>query len=99
MKNAEQINQDYHALLKDIVEWFREFLKQNDENNKFNCWFELETSDTFGLSSLEIPHIDKVWMTKNGCIAYHIDHTEEDEWNTLQELDLHNIILLMLEIQ
>ena len=79
----------------EIKKWFISFLHKNDVNNKLRCWFEIETNDTVGLSSLEIPHIDTLW-SENGNVFYHIDHTENS--HLLEELDTHNALALMKEL-
>jgi hypothetical protein len=79
----------------EIKKWFTSFLHKNDATNKLKCWFEMENPDTVGLSSLEIPHIDLLWL-ENGNVFYHIDHTEDS--HLLGELDIHNTILLMQEL-
>jgi hypothetical protein len=79
--NAEAIklNKLEERVRQMLRDFFSRLLADHDENNPMEVDITIEPKEAFGLSSLLLPHLSKMWMNPTeGWITFYIDDVETD---------------------
>lgn len=96
-KSVKEIEQMYSDLLKSIRHNISLKLMDTSEDNPREVWIPLE-HDAVGLSTLEMPTIDKIYQHSSEGIIY--VHFDEDDWDVeLDSLCIDDMIQILKELE
>ena len=76
-------------------------LEGTSEEKPLLCDIILESNpENCGLSSLEIPSVDKAFLQEGeGIIWFHIDHTPDDEWIEFDDMYTEELLDILNELE
>ena len=82
--------------VEDLRHEISHILIDTDEDNPMHCDIVVGETDAQGLSSLELPRIDKCYQMNDGTMWFHIEGTPEDDWKDFDYFvveDMRNILI------
>ncbi len=99
-KTAEQISHYYEQLgwirlifRESCRNYLSRTLMDNDEEHPFECDIVLEQEDAFGLSTLEMPHLTKMWQDPSeGYLHFEMEGYDDMDFDSLRDEELMQII-------
>lgn len=91
-KDCHTFFDDTDIEVEDLRHKISLLLNGTDENNPIKCNILVGEEEAQGLSTLQMPHIDKCYQIPgDGTMWFHIKYSPDEEWMNFDDFDMYDL--------